>query len=237
MYKDAYSLKVNCVRNGLVFHDCVSPKCDGCINLSVEDNKGLAEPITDLEKVFKDNSHHLQMSRADFWVIAAIAAIEEGIYVGNTAELESRTFQMEEINFVPGRVDCLTSPATTEVFNFPHAHMNNAQMFDYFKNHFNFSPNQTTSLMAAHNLGKMTTENSGFSAPTWTFNPQSFDENYYHVMVEKTYRWTQIVSTVIIVRAHHICIGHHFHCRIREPPRNRSTSGNAMIPTEAAVAA
>ncbi len=32
----------------LIFHDCVSPKCDGCVNLDPvkqPDNKGLLEPV------------------------------------------------------------------------------------------------------------------------------------------------------------------------------------------------
>ena len=182
----------------LVFHDCVSPKCDGCINLNVKDNKGLAEPITDLEKIFKDNNHHLEMSRADFWALAAIVGVEDGVRVakieGKTVE-EDFDFYIPGFVFTPGRVDCLTSPSTSQVFEFPHAHMNNQQMFDYFDRVFGFTPFQTTSLMAAHNLGKMTKENSGFSAPTWTFNPQTFNDNYYHVMVEVSYIWTQIVSS------------------------------------------
>ena len=168
----------------------------------MEDNKGLAEPITDLEKIFKDNSHDTQMSRADFWALSGIAAVEEGIHHANVMEsrsldLEDREilYYMEEIDFSPGRVDCGSSPTTNEVHTFPHPHMNNAELFAYFDTHFNFSPEQTTSLMGAHNLGKLTQANSGFSAPTWTFDPQSFDDNYYHVMVEETYIWTQIVSS------------------------------------------
>ena len=164
----------------------------------MEDNKGLAEPINDLEKVFKDNSHHLQMTRADFWAIASIVAIEEGIVQANikgkSVDPEYELIMEEPIIFTPGRKDCPTSPNTAKKFKFPHPHMNNSELFEYFNKHFQFSPFQTTSLMAAHNLGKMTKANSGFTAPAWAFDPQTFDDNYYHVMVEKSYVWTQIVS-------------------------------------------
>ena len=57
-----------------VFHDCVSPTCDGCINPNKEDNRGLHVPIEALEEIYKpngqDSQHSLAMSRADFWFVS-----------------------------------------------------------------------------------------------------------------------------------------------------------------------
>ena len=39
--------------------------------------------------------------------------------------------------FFWGRPDCPTSPATTEVFEFPQPTMNSSQMYDYFQKTFN----------------------------------------------------------------------------------------------------
>ncbi len=53
------------------FHDCVSTKCDGCVNLANPDNGGLEEPIDALESIYmpdgEESDHSEAMSRADFW--------------------------------------------------------------------------------------------------------------------------------------------------------------------------
>ncbi len=55
----------------LVFHDCVSPKCDGCINLGLADNAGLEEVVERMEEIYRpggeDGEISDAMTRADFW--------------------------------------------------------------------------------------------------------------------------------------------------------------------------
>ncbi len=70
-----------------VFHDCVSAKCDGCINADQEDNRGLDIPIRALEGVYRPGGQSTPfsdaMSRADFWALASIVAIEWGVENAN----------------------------------------------------------------------------------------------------------------------------------------------------------
>ncbi len=68
----------------------------------------------------------------------------------------SCVIQLPEIVFTPGRVDCPTSPETSEDYEFPHFNMESAELFDYFDRHFDFDPVETTSLMGAHGMGQMT---------------------------------------------------------------------------------
>ena len=66
----------------LAFHDCVGNACDGCINLDNESNNGLSEVIDWLDGLY-NNIYDEIVSRADFWQIAAIAAIERAIAHNN----------------------------------------------------------------------------------------------------------------------------------------------------------
>ena len=62
----------------IVFGD----KCDGCINLDNESNNGLADVITWLDTLYV-GTYDSEMSRADFWQIAAIAAIDRSTTFNN----------------------------------------------------------------------------------------------------------------------------------------------------------
>ena len=66
----------------LVFHDCVSGTCDGCINLDNDSNNGLSNIIGTLDDLYV-GSYDDDMSRADFWALAAIAAIKAGSISAN----------------------------------------------------------------------------------------------------------------------------------------------------------
>ncbi len=171
----------------LIFHDCVSKKCDGCINFDIPDNNGLKEVINTLDNVYTNPEFNFnqKMSRADFWVLASIEAIDVG--VNNDEPSAARP----PINFVPGRVDCPTSPRTKDPASFPHSKMKPADMFKYFKDHFDFNANETTTIMGAHTLGRAVKENSGHIG-RWTMDGEfSFDKAYYHLLVEESYLWTQ----------------------------------------------
>ena len=65
-----------------VFHDCVSDSCDGCINIDNDSNNGLSNSIENLDTLYLGTYDSL-MSRADFWTLAAIAAIERGTRKAN----------------------------------------------------------------------------------------------------------------------------------------------------------
>jgi len=61
------------------FHSCVGG-CDGCINLNEGDNSGL-EDLHNALNVEYDNLNlaKLNISRADFWALAATVATEMAI--------------------------------------------------------------------------------------------------------------------------------------------------------------
>ena len=47
-----------------------------------------------------------------------------------------------DITFQYGRVDCDTSPTTTEVFEFPTVESNGTTMFSYFSDHFGYTEDE-----------------------------------------------------------------------------------------------
>jgi hypothetical protein len=52
----------------LAFHDCTSAAgCDGCVNLDIHSNAGLAPAVIALESVYTGGGVNAIMSRADFW--------------------------------------------------------------------------------------------------------------------------------------------------------------------------
>ena len=58
-----------------VFHDCVSSQCDGCLNLDNASNAGLDGIISELDQLYV-GIYDSDMSRADFWALAAVKALE-----------------------------------------------------------------------------------------------------------------------------------------------------------------
>ena len=69
----------------LAFHDCVGG-CDGCINVHNADNAGFASTIPRLEEVYLGRGFHREMSRADFWALAAIHGLERTLDNANKKE-------------------------------------------------------------------------------------------------------------------------------------------------------
>ena len=60
------------------FHSCVGG-CNGCINLNHEPNKGLEDIVVSLEDKYQKLKLADQgISRADFWALAGMLAIEKG---------------------------------------------------------------------------------------------------------------------------------------------------------------
>jgi len=62
----------------LSFHDCVGG-CDGCLNVNNHDNAGLADLVSSLDTVYTTNSYDSVLSRADFWALAGIYAVDKTI--------------------------------------------------------------------------------------------------------------------------------------------------------------
>ena len=73
------------------FHSCVGG-CNGCINLNHGPNKGLEEIVSSLEEKYEKLELADQgISRADFWALAGMLAIEKGasLHIGSVICLGS----------------------------------------------------------------------------------------------------------------------------------------------------
>jgi len=152
-------------------------------------NAGLSPVITYLDGLYTNNGLNTEMSRADFWALATIAAIEAGI-LNNNRGCTDNCVTDPGITFKWGRVDCATSPSTTEMHVFPGATMNRAEMMSYFNTEFGFTENEVTALMGAHTLGGARRGNSGYVG-TWVSGERfSFNSKYYALLVENGVTYT-----------------------------------------------
>merc|ERR1719391_1287496 len=89
----------------LSFHDCVGG-CDGCLNVDNPDNAGLADIVASLEDVYVDNGYNSVLSRADFWALAGVYAVDKTIELNNANCVEDDCLVPDSgINFQWGRED------------------------------------------------------------------------------------------------------------------------------------
>ena len=84
----------------LAFHDCVGPgHCDGCVNHTIHDNKGLKTYTDKLDEAYP--THSTNMSRVDFYIFAAYVALERA------TALDAVTDKFQGMSdFKVGREDC-----------------------------------------------------------------------------------------------------------------------------------
>ena len=171
----------------LTFHDCVGG-CDGCINIDNPHNAGLQDAIDVVEDVYQVvESDGIVVSRADLWAICGRAAAEYGMEGMPGREDFDGDWEEAIANFVSpfstfkyGREDCETAPYTTDVHEFPTAHFNHEEVFDFFAKDFGFDENQTVIIMGGHTYGSMKLANSGYHGP-WVLQDgrEIFDNAYF----------------------------------------------------------
>ena len=78
----------------IVFHDCVSDACDGCIKLDQDSNAGLDDIVADLELLYPTYSS--EMSKADLWTLVAIKVRESQIENGTLGDSDfSCNFELQ----------------------------------------------------------------------------------------------------------------------------------------------
>ena len=66
------------------FHDCVGDRCDGCVNLDQEDNRGLEKIIETYEGMLEDPKVKPFFTRADLWALGGVQATMWGAIIANT---------------------------------------------------------------------------------------------------------------------------------------------------------
>merc|ERR1711892_961049 len=172
----------------LSFHDCVGG-CDGCININNEDNAGLADTIAALDTVYTDNGYDSVLSRADFWAIAGIYAVDKTIAL-NDADCEEDDCQVPDsgIVFQWGRVDCDTAPYTDVDVGLPSALLAHTDVMSFFATEFGFDANETVALMGAHTLGGADPANSGFTGIWITDEALFFNNEYYKKLIDTDFQ-------------------------------------------------
>ena len=121
------------------------------------------------------------MSRADFWALAGIVALEVGAFNGGT--------DLPEIVFRSGRIDCSESPDDDQEFEYPSGDMDHDSMFSYMESHFGYNANQTTALMGAHSLGNLHAFISSYVGTFTTGHHKELNNQFYSDMFENT--WTE----------------------------------------------
>lgn len=166
----------------LGFHDCVGG-CDGCVNLSNADNKGLEEPINAIYPIvdrFKG-----RLSRADIWAMATLVSADLSLVKDRPAGLR---FPMRYV----GRKDCEGANAKGmggPDFTLPSSHVTTHELLDFFRERFDFDTEETVIIMGVHAVATFHREISGFGVKDeefgWVFNAEDYvlDNRYYKMLV------------------------------------------------------
>jgi Peroxidase len=164
----------------LGFHDCApngpASGCDGCINLTHEENFGLLPVIQALSGIVSElENPALGVSRADIWAFAALVAAE----VSQTDITFLDEFQVGRRNCeTVGTCDSSTTDCTVngpdQITDFLPAEATTHELMTYMRDHFDFDADQTVAIMGAHTMGRALPENSGYEGQFgWVSNPLS----------------------------------------------------------------
>ena len=180
----------------LAFHDCIGDGgCDGCIDETEADNAGLSKYIDALSPLYEN--YDTRMSRADFYALAAVVALEKA-----TENSVDKFLGRSQLTF--GRSDCSSVPDEDSANTFPSALGDIDATLSYFETEFAFTPRETVALLGAHTLGRAHIENSGFEGrwvrrtETTGVNPASVLDNEYYK--EILLPWRQEISHLMVKR-------------------------------------
>jgi len=173
----------------LSFHDCVGG-CDGCLNVNNDDNAGLADLVASLDTLYLANGYDTLLSRADFWALAGVYAVDKTIELNNDdCDEDDCEVPDSGLVFQWGRTDCDTAPYTDVDVGLPSALLDHANVMSFFAGEFGFDDNETVALLGAHTLGRASSENSGFSG-TWINGEANFFNNeYYKKLSDSSLTW------------------------------------------------
>eukprot|EP00927_Polykrikos_kofoidii_P006884 TRINITY_DN127_c0_g1_i4.p1 TRINITY_DN127_c0_g1~~TRINITY_DN127_c0_g1_i4.p1 ORF type:complete len:580 (-),score=76.40 TRINITY_DN127_c0_g1_i4:229-1908(-) len=183
-------------------------------------NNALGDVVRELEKIYTSKFHHshnLSMkqrgfSRADFWALAGIAAVEFTMAINNDVcdtgrrpnetsrefmkmgqclwaqkEATCKAIPQRSLIFKTGRKDCTTrlSPSykTDKPEKHPDAHMNGKSVVKFMKEQFGLDGKETVALMGAHTIGRYHDKMTGFKYVWTPRSEMSFNNEYYRNMV------------------------------------------------------
>lgn len=189
----------------LAFHDCAGG-CDGCLGAQNPFNggpNGLPGQVELIDTLYLNETFDFPsvMSRADFWALGSIVAVEEAVRINNDIFCEGRwdgcLMPEVHINFMYGRKDCPTSPfydTDPDTPELPSGLENLALVLDYFERMFDFDEFETVAAMGAHSLGKASPMTSPFNGKWERGNQDGLNTNYYKRMT-KDKQWEQIDVT------------------------------------------
>ncbi|KAL3810433.1 hypothetical protein ACHAXA_006580, partial [Cyclostephanos tholiformis] len=170
------------------FHDCVGG-CDGCLDMTNPDNKGLQEPIDAIYPVvtkFKDS-----YSRADIWAMATLVSADLAVVDGRPHGLH---FPMRYI----GRTDCEGSDAKGvggPDVTMPSTDFTTHELLAFFKNNFDMDMEETVTIMGVHSVAVASRDASGFGnvgkEDGWVFDAAEFimDNRYYNMLIGDDMTW------------------------------------------------
>merc|ERR1712142_549796 len=179
-------------------HDCVGG-CDGCINRDNPDNAGFIFDSLDVMDKIYEESYKLDMSRADFYILTGVTALEDSLQFNN-ANLTSSYIQPVRINYKYGRCDCSTSPVTSVRRDFPGGHFGYNQVMDFFRQEFGFNEKESVAIMGAHTLGGASgARGSGFE---WFWKEDGvaaarMNNRYYSLLTNASVTWRNVDRSLV----------------------------------------
>eukprot|EP00092_Neocalanus_flemingeri_P016714 GFUD01018077.1.p1 GENE.GFUD01018077.1~~GFUD01018077.1.p1 ORF type:complete len:401 (+),score=95.79 GFUD01018077.1:69-1205(+) len=181
----------------IAFHDCVGG-CDGCINRANPDNAGFMFESLDVMDTIYEN-YKLQMSRADFYILTAVTALEDSLKFNND-NLTQHFISPVRFDFKYGRCDCSTSPGTPVTRAFPAGHSDYQQVMDFFREEFGFSVRESVAILGAHTLGGASgAKGSGFEG-FWKEDGVAADRlnnRYYSLLADDALTWENTDRSVV----------------------------------------
>jgi len=196
LFKDRPDRYATAVR--IAFHDCVGG-CDGCINRDNPDNAGFMFDSLDVMDRVYEKKYKSEMSRADFYILTGVTALEESLKFNN-ANLTSNYLRPVKFKFKFGRCDCPTSPYTSVDREFPAGHSNYKQVTDFFRNEFGFSVRESVAIMGAHTLGGASgAKGSGFDG-FWKEDGVAaarLNNRYYTLLTNASMTWENIDRSLV----------------------------------------
>ena len=182
----------------IAFHDCVGG-CDGCINRNNPDNFGFMFDSLDVMDKLYDGGYKQVMSRADFYILTGVTALEESLQFNNV-NLTSSYIQPVKFNFKYGRCDCPTSPSTSVDRGFPGGHFGYQQVMDFFREEFGFDERESVAIMGAHTLGGASgAKGSGFDG-FWKEDGVAaarLNNRYYSLLADPNLTWKNVDRSVV----------------------------------------